>query len=99
MESNILTDDSSLVKGCRKGQKQYQQALYARFSAKMYGVCLRYAKDSATAEDLLQEGFIKVYTHIKSFRGEGSLEGWIRRIVVNTAIENYRRNMKMHIVQ
>src|SRR5215813_204539 len=68
-----------------------QEELYRRFSPKMYGVCLRYAGNAEEAEDILQEGFIKVFKKLGSFRGEGSFEGWIRRIFVNTAIEHFRR--------
>jgi RNA polymerase sigma-70 factor (ECF subfamily) len=70
-----------------------QQALYQRFASKMYGVCLRYAGSAEEAEDVLQEGFIKVFNKIGSFRGDGSFEGWIRRIFVNTAIEYYRKKI------
>jgi RNA polymerase sigma-70 factor (ECF subfamily) len=70
-----------------------QQELYQRFASKMYGVCLRYAGSAEEAEDVLQEGFIKVFNKIGSFRGDGSFEGWIRRIFVNTAIEYYRKKI------
>lgn len=72
-----------------------QRELYERYSAKMFGVCLRYAGNTEEAEDILQEGFIKVFRKIGSFRGEGSFEGWIRRIFVNTAIEQFRRKTYM----
>lgn len=65
----------------------------------MYGVCLRYTKDRAEAEDNLQEGFVKVFTNIKKFRHEGSLEGWIRRIMVNVSLEKYRRQKKIYPVE
>jgi RNA polymerase sigma-70 factor (ECF subfamily) len=68
-----------------------QEELYRRFSPRMYGVCLRYSANSEEAQDILQEGFIKVYKKLGSYRGEGSFEGWIRRIFVNTAIEQFRR--------
>jgi len=68
-----------------------QAELYNRFSPRMYAVCLRYAGNTAEAEDILQEGFIKIYKKLDSFRSEGSFEGWIRRIFVNTAIEHFRR--------
>lgn len=68
-----------------------QEELYRRFSPRMYGVCLRYAGYAEEAEDILQEGFIKVFKKLGSFRGDGSFEGWIRRIFVNTAIEHFRR--------
>jgi RNA polymerase sigma-70 factor (ECF subfamily) len=68
-----------------------QYELYQRFAPKMYGVCLRYAANAEEAEDILQEGFIKVFRKLDSFRSEGSFEGWIRRIFVNTSIEHFRR--------
>jgi RNA polymerase sigma factor (sigma-70 family) len=68
-----------------------QEELYRRFSPRMYGVCMRYARNVEEAEDILQEGFIKVFKKLSSFRSEGSFEGWVRRIFVNTAIEHFRR--------
>ncbi len=68
-----------------------QQELYNRFSPRMYAVCLRYAGNAEEAEDILQEGFIKVFKKLDSYRGDGSFEGWVRRIFVNTAIEHFRR--------
>ena len=65
--------------------------LYDHFSSKMYGLCLRFAKSRADADDILQEGFIKVFTKLDNFRNEGSFEGWIRRIMVTTAINYYKR--------
>jgi len=68
-----------------------QEEVYRRFSPRMYAVCLRYAGYPEEAEDILQEGFIKIFKKLGSFRSEGSFEGWIRRIFVNTAIEHFRR--------
>lgn len=68
-----------------------QEELYRRFSPRMYAVCLRYAGNTEEAEDILQEGFLKVFKKMDSFRSEGSFEGWMRRIFVNTAIEHFRR--------
>jgi len=70
--------------------------LYNMFSAKMFGVCLRYANEYNAAQDLLQEGFVKVFKNIEKFRGEGSFEGWVRRIFVNTAIEHYRKQVNLY---
>ncbi|MCO6496120.1 MAG: RNA polymerase sigma factor [Chitinophagaceae bacterium] len=70
--------------------------LYDRFASKMYGVCLRYAGNTNDANDILQEGFIRVFTNLSKFRGEGSFEGWIRRIFVNTCIEHYRKKAKSY---
>lgn len=94
-----LKDIEKLIKDCAAGKAQAQAKLYHMFSAKMYGVCLRYAKNTTEAEDSLQEGFIKVFTKIKSFRGEGSLEGWIRRIMVNVSLERYRKQHLLHPVE
>jgi RNA polymerase sigma-70 factor (ECF subfamily) len=74
-----------------EGNRKMQYELYQRFAPKMYGVCLRYAANAEEAEDILQEGFIKVFRKLDSFRSEGSFEGWIRRIFVNTSIEHFRR--------
>lgn len=73
-----------------------QQALYDRYAPKMYGVCLRYAKNNFDADDILQNGFVKVFQNLHKFRKEGSFEGWIRRIVINTCIEFYRKKVKRY---
>ncbi len=90
-QSNHHTPESDLIKGCIEGNRRMQEELYGRFSPRMYAVCLRYAGNAEEAEDILQEGFIKVFKKLDSFRGEGSFEGWVRRIFVNTAIEHFRR--------
>lgn len=89
--SNQNITDSDLINGCMKGDRRMQEELYGRFSPRMYAVCLRYAGNTEEAEDILQEGFIKVFKKLDSFRSEGSFEGWVRRIFVNTAIEHFRR--------
>ena len=94
-ESNQTITESDLISGCINGDRKMQRELYERYSAKMFGVCLRYAGSTEEAEDILQEGFIKVFRKIGSYRGEGSFEGWIRRIFVNTAIEQFRRKTYM----
>jgi RNA polymerase sigma-70 factor (ECF subfamily) len=90
-ERNQITAESDLIYGCLNGDRRMQEELYRRFSPRMYAVCLRYAGNAEEAEDILQEGFIKVFKKLDSFRGDGSFEGWIRRIFVNTAIEHFRR--------
>ncbi|MEI2707703.1 MAG: sigma-70 family RNA polymerase sigma factor [Chitinophagaceae bacterium] len=76
---------------CINGDRKSQKELYDCFSAKMFAICFRYAKNQMDAEDILQEGFIKLYRNLDKFRGEGSFEGWVRRIFVNTAIEHIRK--------
>lgn len=87
-----------VIQGCRAGDLTAQKALYKSMSGKMFAVCLRYASDYHNAEDILQEGFIKVFRNIDKYRGEGSFEGWIRKIFVNTSIEQYRKNVKLYAV-
>ena len=88
--------DEQLIKGCIKGDRESQQALYAKFSGQMYVVCLRYAKEQQEAEDILQESFIKVFDSIKNFRGDSKLVYWIKRIVVNTALNANRSKLYLY---
>lgn len=88
--------EEQIREGCSKGERKFQQLLYDLFSAKMFGVCLRYANEYNSAQDLLQDGFVKVYKNIGKFRGEGSFEGWVRRIFVNTAIEQFRKQVNLY---
>ena len=97
-QSNHTLSESDLIQGCIKGNRQMQEILYQRFNTKMYGVCLRYSGNVEDANDLLQEGFIKVFKNLEKFRGDGSFEGWIRRIFVNTSIENFRKKVKLYNV-
>jgi len=85
-------NEDQMVQGCIDGNAITQRNLYDRFSGKMMGVCLRYTTYSEDAQDILQDGFVKVFTKIDSYNQSGSLEGWIRRIMVNTALEWLRKN-------
>ena len=86
---------NDLMEGCKAGNRQMQEMLYKQTASKMLAVCMRYAKDRMEAEDVLQMGYVKIFQKVKDYRGEGSFEGWIRRIMVNTAIESYRKNLRM----
>jgi len=86
-----MVPDQKLVELCLKKDPKALDELYNSFSNLMFGVCLRYAKNRDDAKDLLHDGFVKVYTGLHEYKGNGSLEGWIRRIMVNTAINFYRR--------
>ncbi|HEX8515082.1 MAG TPA: RNA polymerase sigma factor [Bacteroidia bacterium] len=87
--------DEQIVQGCIKKDAIAQRHLYERFSKKMMGVCLRYCDNHEEAEDVVQNGFISVFQNIETFRGAGSLEGWVRKIMVNTALTNIRKNKKL----
>jgi RNA polymerase sigma-70 factor (ECF subfamily) len=84
-------DDSQLIIACKKQDRNAQRVLYERYAPVMMTVCLRYSKEEETARDLLHDGFIRAFTQIGSFRGNGSFEGWLRRIFVNLALENFRK--------
>lgn len=84
-------NEQQLIIECKKGDRKAQRQLYETYAGKMMGVCLRYCKDKDTARDLLHDGFLKVYSHIDDFENKGSFEGWIRKIMVNTALEYVRK--------
>ena len=81
--------DNELINGCIREDESYQRELFRRYSGKMLGVSQRYARNTMDAEDIVQDAFIKVFDKIKQFKMEGSFEGWIRKIVVNTALKKY----------
>lgn len=85
-------DEQQLIEGCRKGERRAQKELYEMYSRKMMGVCLRYVSDRETARDLLQDGFVKVFTNINAYSGVGSFEGWMRKIFVNCSLEYLRKS-------
>jgi RNA polymerase sigma-70 factor (ECF subfamily) len=87
----------SLISGCRKGHRQAQREVYEKLSPKMLGLCRRYIKDSNEAESVMITGFLKVFDKIDQFSGEGSFEGWVRRIMVNESLLYLRKNKGMYI--
>ena len=89
-------DDSQLIIACKKQDRNAQKVLYERYAPSMMTVCLRYSREEETARDLLHDGFIRAFTQIGSFKGKGSFEGWLRRIFVNLALENYRKEKQMN---
>jgi RNA polymerase sigma factor (sigma-70 family) len=97
-ESNHNVSETDIVEGCKLGDRKMQEMLYYKYSPKMYSICLRYCGNAEDAQDLLQDGFMKVYANIEKFRGDGSFEGWVRRIFVNTSIEHFRRNLKISVI-
>ena len=91
MEGKEILTEIELVKLCVTGNRVHQEMLYHKYASKMFGVCLGYISDRDAAKDVLQDGFIKVFTSLQKFKGEGSLEGWIRRIIIHTAVDHYRK--------
>ena len=91
----MLSEDE-LIEGCRKGTRAFQKALYERYCRKMLVVCLRYSKTTAEAEDIVQEGFVKVFQGLKDFRREAKLDTWITRIMVNTALNVQRKKLYLY---
>ncbi|GAB4253394.1 MAG: sigma-70 family RNA polymerase sigma factor [Vicingaceae bacterium] len=85
-------NDEEIIEGCKQNNPKAQKKLFDAYSRKMMGVCLRYSKNEDDAQDVLQLGFIKVFEKIEMFNYSGSLEGWIRRIMINTALDFLRKN-------
>jgi RNA polymerase sigma factor (sigma-70 family) len=93
-----LTDIKKNIKGCLAGDRRDQELLYRRHAAKLYAVCLQYSGNDEEARDILQEGFIKIFENLQHYKFEGSFEGWMRRITVNTALEKYRGRHNLYRV-
>jgi RNA polymerase sigma factor (sigma-70 family) len=89
--------EDELIKGCVSRDRSAQKRLYDTYSSKMYGICYRYVRDPAEAEDILIVAFTRIFEKISQFKSEGSFEGWIRRIIVNEALTHIRRNRSMYL--
>ena len=85
------TFDLQLIESCIKGDRASQKVLYDRLAARMLPVCMRYVGDRELAEDVLQDGFVTLFTRLDTYKGEGSFEGWARKIFVTTALMNLRK--------
>lgn len=96
--SNYNIPEPDLIRGAIAGERDMQEELYNRFAGKMYAVCLRYAGNAEDAQDLLQDGFVKVFRNLEKFRAEGSFEGWVRRVFVNTSIEHFRKKNHLYSI-
>ena len=88
---HLNTRETEWIEGARQGNRRCQKAIYDLLSARMYAVCLRYMGDRDTAEDILQDGFVTLFSKLDSYSGEGSFEGWARKIFVNTALMSLRK--------
>ncbi|HZH94677.1 MAG TPA: RNA polymerase sigma factor, partial [Flavisolibacter sp.] len=92
----LIMTEEAILQGCLQNKPSAQKELYQKYSSKMLGVCYRYGHNREDAEDMLQEGFIKVFSQIHTFENRGSLEGWIRRITVHTCINVLKKNKKFN---
>jgi RNA polymerase sigma factor (sigma-70 family) len=92
----VIMTEEAILQGCLKNNAAAQKTLYEKYSGKMLVVCYRYAHNREDAEDMLQEGFIKVFSQIHTFENRGALEGWIRRIIVHTCINNLKKNKRFN---
>lgn len=88
-----------IIDKCKKGNRKAAEELYRVYAAKMFAVCIRLSKDRTEAEDTLQDGFIKVFDSIGQYTGKGSFEGWVKRIFINTALEKFRKNHQLQLVE
>jgi RNA polymerase sigma factor (sigma-70 family) len=93
-----LSEIKEIIKGCLAGNRKDQELLYRRHAAKLYAVCLQYSGNNEEARDILQEGFIKIFENLGNYKHEGSFEGWMRRITVNTALEKFRSRSNLYKV-
>ncbi len=84
-------NEKEIIGRCIMGDRKAQTLLYKKHSPKMFGICMRYAKNNTDAEDILQEGFIKVFRYLNDYRGDGSFEGWMRRIMITTSLNFYKK--------
>ena len=90
-------NEDILVKKCIEGDNRAQKKLFDLFAPKLFGVCLRYMKDHDLAQDTLQDGFVKIFTKLSHYNGKGSFEGWMRRITVNTCLDQLRKDQKLKV--
>ncbi|MGB8491570.1 MAG: RNA polymerase sigma factor [Bacteroidales bacterium] len=93
-----MPEIKKIIKGCLAGNRRDQELLYRRHAAKLYAVCLQYSGNDEEARDILQDGFIKIFDNLVNYKHEGSFEGWMRRIVVNTALEKFRSRHSLYRV-
>lgn len=93
-----MSEIVNIIDGCLKGNRRDQELLYRRHASRLYAVCLQYSGNDEEARDILQESFIKIFANLYTYKHEGSFEGWMRRIVVNTALEKYRSRHNLYRV-
>lgn len=93
---DLLEDTTALIQACIEGNRYFQSRLYEIYAPKMFSTCLRYAKNREEAEEILQEGFVQVFKSLKNFKNTGSFEGWIKKIMVHCAVQQFRSKSKLY---
>lgn len=94
-----MCDLEQIIDKCKKGDNKAAEKIYKLFSARMFAICVRFSKDRSEAEDILQDGFIKIFDSIEQYTGKGSFEGWIKRIFVNMCLAKYRQKQLVQLVE
>ncbi|MFA6923742.1 MAG: RNA polymerase sigma factor [Bacteroidales bacterium] len=94
ISERIQLDDKVLIEGCMAGKRSFETMLFDRYAPTMLVICMRYSRNKDEAEDIAQEGFVKIFLKIKDYKFEGSFEGWMKKIMVNTALNYHRDNLK-----
>ncbi len=95
----MYLNEAYIINGCRRGKHRAQKALFDRYHPVLMGICVRYAKSNAEAEDILLVGLARIFNKINDYSGRGSFEGWMKRIMINVAIDNYRKNLKHYFTE
>jgi RNA polymerase sigma-70 factor (ECF subfamily) len=91
---NVIDDISKIIEGCKRGNRNAQEKLYNKYSKLMFGLCLRYSNNYDEAKDILHEGFIRIFKYIDQLRDINAFEAWMKKIMVNSALEKYRNKMQ-----
>ncbi len=94
-DHNLAPSDEDIIRGCRKGDRKAQQALYEKYKPMLFGICMRYASGWHEAEDWLQEGLVRIFTNLYQYQPTGAFGAWLRRVMVNTALEQLRKRKRM----
>jgi RNA polymerase sigma-70 factor (ECF subfamily) len=92
---DLLEDTTALIQACIEGNRHSQTKLYEMYAPKMFSTCLRYSKNREEAEEILQEGFVQVFKSLKNFKSSGSFEGWIKKIMIHCAVQQFRSTSKL----
>jgi RNA polymerase sigma factor (sigma-70 family) len=95
LKEKQMKNNDELIEACLKGDSRAQKMLFEKHGPKLFAVCMRYSNSEEEAKDVLQDGFIKIFEKLNIYKGEGSFEGWMRRVVVNTALDAIRKNKKL----